>query len=216
MIKNFVIFGDSYSTYEGYIPENFPTYYSEQGRPQGPLVTKMKLEETWWGRLLKTTDAKLVLNNSWSGSTVCYTGYEGDCSTSSSFIYRYKQLHKDGFFVDKRIDTLFVFGGTNDSWAEAPLGTLQFSAWQERDLFNVLPAICYFMNRLKTDFPDTRIVFLANCDIKTEIIEGMKIAGKRFNVEVIQLENIDKDCNHPTVKGMGEIYNQILKFMQGE
>ena len=216
MIKNFVIFGDSYSTYGGYIPETFPTYYSEQGRPQGSLVTKMKLEETWWGRLLKNTEAKLVLNNSWSGSTVCYTGYEGDCSTSSSFIYRYRQLKKEGFFTDKRIDTLFVFGGTNDSWADAPLGTLKFSDWEETDLFNVLPAICYFMNRLKTDFPDTRIVFLANCDIKTEIIEGIKLAGKRFNVEVIQLKNIDKDSGHPTVKGMGEIYNQVLNFLQGE
>lgn len=216
MIKNFVIFGDSYSTYEGYIPETFPTYYCEQGRPQGPLVTKMKLEETWWGRLLKNTDAKLVLNNSWSGSTVCYTGYAGDCSTSSSFIYRYRQLQKEGFFTDKRIDTLFVFGGTNDSWANAPLGALRFSDWEEKDLFNVLPAICYFMHRLKSDFPNTRIVFLANCGIKTEIIEGIKLAGERFKVGVIQLENIDKDSGHPTVKGMGEIYNQVLNFLQGE
>jgi len=37
-MKNILIFGDSYSTYEGYIPEGYPTYYSSQGCIKGPSV----------------------------------------------------------------------------------------------------------------------------------------------------------------------------------
>ncbi len=48
MLKNIVIFGDSYSTYEGCIPEGYATYYSKIGCADGPSVTKMDKEETWW------------------------------------------------------------------------------------------------------------------------------------------------------------------------
>jgi hypothetical protein len=174
----------------------------------------MCVEETWWTRLSNVTTAELVLNNSWSGSTIGYTGYNNsDCSARSSFIYRYRQLKQEGLFDKNRIDTLFVFGGTNDSWSNAPLGELQYSDWEERDLFQVLPAICYFMHTLKQDLPTTRIIFLANCDIKREIIEGMKKAGEHFQVEVLQLNNIHKDCGHPTVQGMEEICAQTLQFL---
>ena len=33
MSKNIVIFGDSYSTYEGSIPAGYPTYYAKSGTP---------------------------------------------------------------------------------------------------------------------------------------------------------------------------------------
>ena len=212
-MKKFVIFGDSYSTYEGYIPDGYAFYYCSQGRPETP-VTKMRVEETWWARLSKAQNAELILNNSWSGSTIGYTGYDNsDCSQSSSFIYRYRQLQKDGFFDKNQIDTLFVFGGTNDSWSDAPLGELKFSNWEEKDLFQVLPAICYFMQTLKQDLPQTRLIFIANCDIKTEIIQGMKKAGEHFQVDVIELNAIHKDCGHPTIQGMEDIYTQILQFL---
>lgn len=216
MIKNFAILGDSYSTYEGYIPEGYATYYSPQGRPD-LAVCKMRVEETWWGRLIKEQGAILKCNNSWSGSTIGYTGYgNSDCSHTSSFIYRYKQLYDKGFFDRNQVDTLFVFGGTNDSWSDAPLGKMQYADWEEKDLFQVLPSICCLMSQLKEDLPKTKIVFLANCDIKNEIVEGMKTAGKYYKIKVIELKSIDKKCGHPTVKGMSQIHNQILKSLKGE
>lgn len=214
MLKKIVIFGDSYSTYENYIPEGYPTYYSKTGRLEGPLVTKMEKEETWWMRYIKETGDNIVHNNSWSGSTICYTGYNGDCSNSSSFIYRYRQLKENGFFERNQIDTIIVFGGTNDSWAGAPLGEMQYKDWSEKDLYNVLPAICYFMATLKDDLPNTRIVFVANCDIRTEIVVGMKSAGEYFNVEVVELQGIEKDCGHPTAEGMEQIATQILRSVK--
>ena len=97
-MKNVLIFGDSYSTYEGHIPEGYACYYCSEGREAGPTVTKMQLEETWWKQVIKGMDGNLLQNNSWSGSTIGYTGYAGDCSTSSSFIFRFRQLKEQGFF----------------------------------------------------------------------------------------------------------------------
>ena len=114
---------------EIYIPEGYKTYY--------PALDVESVEDTWWTKFLKETNSNLVHNNSWSGSTICYTGYAGDCSQTSSFICRYRKLKECGFFKENEIDTIFVFGGTNDSWANAPLGNLQFDSWAEKDLFEV-------------------------------------------------------------------------------
>ena len=215
MIGNLLIIGDSYSTYEGYIPEGYSVYYSKEGRGDPEfMVTKMEVEETWWMRLINSTDAHLVQNNSWSGSTICYTGYSGDCSHTSSFIYRYRQLCEQGFFEKNGIDTLLVFGGTNDSWADSPLGSLQYGDFEESDLFSVLPAFSYFMKTLKEDLPDTRIVFIANCDIKSEIVEAMKTLGEHYGIDVVELSGITKEHGHPNVQGMKEIFEQVKAVLE--
>ena len=100
---------------------------------------------------------------------------------------RYRQLKDAGFFKENKIDTVLVFGGTNDSWANAPLGELKYDGFEEGDLFSVLPAFCYFMKTLKEDLPTSKIVFIANCDIKTEIVEGIKTAGAHFGVDTVEL-----------------------------
>ena len=211
MIGNLMIFGDSYSTYEGMIPDGYAVYYSKEGRGDPEfMVTKMEAEDTWWMRFIKATDATLVQNNSWSGSTVGYTGYSGDCSHTSSFIYRYRQLKEQGFFEENKIDTLLVFGGTNDSWANVALGELKYDGIEEQELFTVLPAFSHFMKVLKEDLPDTRIVFIANCDIKCEIVDAIKTLGEHFGIETVALSGITKEHGHPNVKGMGEICEQVL------
>ena len=97
-MKDVIIFGDSYSTFNGYIPEGFATYY--------PLLDVNSVEETWWNRLREKTDFCLVQNNSWSGSTICHTGYgNSDCSKTSSFICRYRKLKKILGFPSSYLDT---------------------------------------------------------------------------------------------------------------
>ena len=214
MINRFVIFGDSYSTHRDHIPKGYPHYYCDEGRAPDQPVTKMQMQQTWWGQMIEHTGAVPVLNDSWSGSTIGYTGYAGDCSTSSSFIYRYRQLAEKGFFAENEIDTVIVFGGTNDSWSNAPLGTEKYSDFSEDDLFNVLPAICYFMITLKKQRPDTRVVFIGNCDIKPEIIACMRNASERMDVEFVELHDIDKIAGHPTVLGMTQICEQVMEKLK--
>lgn len=207
-LGNVMIFGDSYSTYEGYIPARYAVYYSGK-RLNPPDVFDVK--NTWWGRLLDATESTLVQNNSWSGSTIGYTGYNNaDCSHSSSFIYRFEKLVEENFFANNRIDTLFVFGGTNDSWSNAPLGELKDDGINESDMFCVLPAICHFAKRLSEVLTGTRIVFIGNCDIKTEITDAMKHACERYGFEHIALSNVEKVNGHPTEKGMNDITEQVI------
>ena len=212
-MKNILIFGDSYSTYEGYIPNGYRTYYSAQGRTEGPAVTKMKVEETWWKRVVNLLGGKLLLNNSWSGSTIGYTGYDGDCSKSSSFIYRFRKLKEENFFEKNVVNMVLVFGGTNDGWSEAPLGKMKFSKWKEKDLYFVQPAICYFMSTLKKELPNAEIYFLINTELKLEIENCIKKAGVYYNVKTIALKDIEKEYGHPNVAGMKTICKQVLSVI---
>ena len=45
-IKDIVIFGDSYSTFKGFIPEGYSPWYSVGGRPEQPDV--FCVQDSWW------------------------------------------------------------------------------------------------------------------------------------------------------------------------
>ena len=60
----------------------------------------------------------------------------------NSFCERFDQMDDDA-------DVVVVFGGTNDSWANAPLGEMMYKDWTTKDLYCVLPAIGYLLNLLK-------------------------------------------------------------------
>jgi len=211
-IKNIMIFGDSYSTFAGYIPEGYAVYYSSADRPETDV---RHVEETWWHRVCTDLDLNLVLNNSWSGSTLCNTGYSGDCSMTNSFLHRLDVLKEDGFFEAHEIDTVFIFGCTNDSWANAPLGEIKFENWTAEDLFCVLPAICCFISRLKETLPDANIVFLINTDLKPQIGEAVKTASHHYGTHCIEMNSIDKRAGHPTIQGMKDIADQVEVFIRG-
>ena len=172
------------------------------------------MEQTWWHQVVEEADLNLVLNNSWSGSTIGYTGYNNtDCSKSSSFIYRLKQLIESDFFEKNQIDTVFVFGGTNDSWSNAPLGEIKYSEWEEKDLFSVLPAVCCFLNLLKETLPQASIYCMINTEIKPEIASCMKNACAKYNIVPITFDSIDKRHGHPTIQGMKDIKESVLSVL---
>ncbi len=207
-LGNVLIFGDSYSTFEGYIPEGYACYYIPRDKAETDV---RQVEETWWHQVINETDSTLLLNDSWSGSTVCNTGYNGDCSKTNSFIYRLSKYKADGFFEKNKIDTVFVFGGTNDSWANSPIGEVKFENITDDDLFCVLPGMSCFLKNLKDALPNAKIHLLINTGLTLAIADGYKQIGEHFGVNVIQFENIDKMCGHPTIQGMKDIKNQILK-----
>ena len=80
------------------------------------------------------------VNNSYSGSTVCHTGYEKADYSDRSFITRIHNLGTP--------DIILVFGGTNDSWAGAPIGVYQYDAGRKPIcIASVLPfAICLHLS----------------------------------------------------------------------
>lgn len=209
--NNLLILGDSYSTFAGYVPDGYAIYYSEAGRPETDVI---RVEETWWYQLCEQANFNLVLNNSWSGSTIGYTGYDGeDCSRTSSFIYRWRQLTEEGFFENNPIDTVIVFGGTNDSWSKAPLGEAKMRDWEDSDFYTVLPAVYYLLHLVRETLPEADIYCLINTDIHPDISACMKAACKQFGITPVTFDCINKRCRHPTVQGMKDIKNGVLKAL---
>lgn len=211
MKNNTIIFGDSYSTFEGFVPEGYDIYYFENGYSDTDVT---KVSQTWWHQVAAEANLNIILNNSWSGSTIGYTGYDNvDCSKSSSFIYRLKQLIAEGFFVKNKIDTVFVFGGTNDTWSDAPVGEIKYSNWKEEELYFVLPAICYFLNLLKETLPQAEIYCLINTELKPEITSCMHQACEKYGIAPVTFDNIDKVCGHPTIQGMKDIKEGVMRVL---
>ena len=99
MKNNVMILGDSYSTYEGYIPEGYSCYYRIH-REDPPFIHGV--EKTWWRIFAKENDINIVMNDSYSGSTVCNTVRE-NYEISSSFISRIDKYIAEGFFEEHHI-----------------------------------------------------------------------------------------------------------------
>ena len=211
MKNNAMIFGDSYSTFKDCVPEGYAVYYSPEDEKMSGVTN---VADTWWHQVISEKGLELILNNSWSGSTICYTGYNGcDCSSSSSFIYRLRRLCEDGFFSDNEIDTVFVFGGTNDSWSNAPLGALKTEGVGEDDLYSVLPAIPYFFMSLKKALPRADIYCLINTDIKPEITHALEYSCELYGIKRIRFDKIEKKWGHPTPQGMKDIKDAVVAAM---
>jgi hypothetical protein len=69
------------------------------------------------------------------------------------------------------------------------------------------------MDLLKRNHPRARIIFIANCGIKPQIIEGMRCAAEHIGVEYLALHDIDKMNGHPTVLGMEQIHTQLMAYL---
>ena len=207
-VQNIVILGDSYSTFEGHIPDGFATYYS----PTDERTDVRRVEDTWWYLLCKEMNVNLVQNNSWSGSTVSYTGRSGDCSKTSSFITRLEKLAAENFFEKNKIDTLLILGATNDHRIDVPLGNMQWDATHE-ELFSVRPAICRLVQRASEYLPNGNVVFIINEELKPDIKQAIIEASEHYGTSFFGLCGITTNNRHPTVEGMKQIKDQVKKFL---
>ena len=212
-IGNMFLLGDSYSTFEGYMPEGHLTWYSNHYEDEANPPTDVRdVKQTWWHQLVDETEANLLLNSSYSGTTICHTTYDGADGSDRSFVTRVDKLIEDNYFTQNQIDTCIVFGGTNDSWADSPLGEIKYSDWEKKDLYFVFPAFCYLLHRLKESLPKTRILVVINTELKQDLTEGFEVICDRYGVEKIKLQNIDKINGHPSIVGMRQIKDQIKGY----
>lgn len=200
------ILGDSYSTYEGYLtPDTMEIWYFANNQDL-KRTDVTRVSQTWWMQLIKKMGWKLERNNSWSGSTICNSGYRDEDYSCRAFITRLDNLGSP--------DVILIFGGTNDAWANAPIGDYKYKDWKRADLYCFRPAMAYLLDHLLERYPTAEIDVISNCDIKPEITHSMAEIAHHYGVKLIQLENIDKQNGHPTIKGMTAIADQIAKSIQ--
>src|SRR5574344_1725373 len=128
--KTVSILGDSYSTYEGYLtPDTNAIWYF--AKPNTKQTDVKSVTETWWYQYIKDNGYRLCVNNSFSGATICYTGYGKADYSDRSFITRMNKLGCP--------DIIFIFGATNDSWAKAPIGEYKYADWTRPELYSFRP-----------------------------------------------------------------------------
>ena len=144
--RSFGILGDSYSTFEGWIPEGNACYYP---RPES-VEDVLRVEDTWWHQLMTQTGLQLAINDSFSGATVC-THVREKHTIEAAFTKRAER----SFSGEASLDYILVFGGTNDNWLERSLGKPQFAGWTEEDLLQVLPAYCYTLHHIRSQYPQS-------------------------------------------------------------
>lgn len=207
-----MIFGDSYSTFVDYIPEGYDCCYKKLP----PFEDVDCVEKTWWWQVIENSQGSLLLNDSFSGSTVCHTGYNGRDCKDNSFVARFLQYKASGFFENNAPDTVFVFGGTNDNWAGSPLGEIKTCGFVEHDLYCVFPAFSFLIDQIKKTLPSAKIVIVLNCDLKKELEIGIKEICSKLGVCFVQLESVEKVSGHPTAVGMKQIASQILSVIDNK
>ncbi len=202
-LKSVSILGDSYSTFDGYmVPDTNFVWYNTRITKKTDVTS---VKQTWWHLFIKDNNYKLEVNNSFSGSTICNTGYQKQDYSSRSFIRRMDNLGSP--------DVIFIFGATNDAWANAPIGLFKYNDWTKEDLYDFRPAMAYMLDYMLGRYPNVKIYFLLNSDLKETINESVKTICKHYNVDCIELKDIDKKEGHPSIKGMKQISNQISDFL---
>ncbi len=205
------IIGNSISTFRGYIPNEYKTYY--------PQPWLNDANDTWWIRIGKTLNMKFLANASWSASTV--SGDAISCFTSDN---RIAYLSANGV-----PDYIFVAGGTNDYGKNKPIG--QESDDNELTSSTFRGAYSLMLNKMKEMYPNAKIICLAifprseGYDRKNSkgwtirdannVIESL---SEKYDCYFINMEGcgLEDDINgltsdglHPNSKGMELIANHI-------
>ncbi|MBR4016604.1 MAG: hypothetical protein IKK11_02190 [Oscillospiraceae bacterium] len=202
---SFSILGDSYSTFQGWIPEGNACYYPNPENVDDVL----RVEDTWWHQLMQRNQMKLMVNDSYSGATVCTDTRPGQ-PVSSAFTERVKSAFSTG----EQADYIFVFGGTNDSWLERSVGQVKYTHRTQEDLRQTLPAYCEVLEYLLQHNSGSKIVAVVNTELHPDIHKGICNAAEHYGVMTVVLQNIDKQSGHPSALGMGQIANQIQAALE--
>ena len=164
------------------------------------------MEQTWWSLYIKAKGYQLEKNDSWGGTTICGTGYGRMDSSRNNFISRVDSLGNP--------DIIFVFGGTNDAWANSPVGEYQYADWTKDDCKNFRPALACLFDMLKKRYPQATIYSLLNSELREPINESMREVCKHYNVQLIELHDIEKQNGHPSINGMKSICAQLLEAIK--
>ena len=206
----FSILGDSYSTFEGYVhPETNDVYPFDS-------IGVTNVEQMWWHQVATQMGWTVEKNNSFSGALICnYADFEGGSYyTRHSFIRRMDDLGDS--------DVIFILGGTNDVWHDAPFGDFIYADWTEEQLCCFRPALAYLLDNVKRLHPNAHIYFLLETgpcpggiteETRQNLVESAHRIANHYSIECIDL-TIHKDWWHPDVQGQKDIARQVIEALE--
>ena len=210
VVKRFSILGDSYSAYDGYVdPETNDPW------PNYAEIGVNVVEQMWWHQVATQMGWTVEKNNSFSGALICnYDGFDGgDYYARHSFLRRMNNLGNP--------DVVFILGGTNDVYRNAPFGDYVYADWTEDQLRSFRPALAYMFHELRSLYPNARLYFLLETnpslgditeEMRQNLIESSHRISNHYNVECIDLD-IHKDWGHPDAQGQDDIARQVMEVL---
>jgi hypothetical protein len=146
------------------------------------------------------------VNNSYSSTTICNTGYSGNDYSNISFIARMDNLGEP--------DIIFIYGATNDSRANSPIGDYKYAGWTNEDLYQFRPAMAHMLYYMTNHYDYAKIYFLLNDYLKDEIKESVRTICAHYGVTCIDMVGLDLQTRHPSILGMEQICTQITAFLK--
>lgn len=224
-IRKITIMGDSYSTFEGWSNKdvagndnNYYVYY-----PYECTLTGVDcVEKTWWYMLGEKPGLELEISNSFSGSVISNTHYNGVdvTGTDISFLNRVGK-NSNGVDYNGDPDVILILGGTNDCWAGVDLGDYVYKNWSAADLKCFRPAFSKLISSLMEHYPEATIYNITNDGadgfpegLGRSYAKSMKRICRHYGVTNIELEDIEKVEGHPTYAGMQAICEQIYSVLK--
>ena len=217
--KLFSILGDSISTFEGVsVPKN-AVYYDRAQKMESGVVRQ---NDTWWGNAIERLGGELLVNNSFSGSTVSKLfGCEVDTYGCSD--ERTNALAKE----DKTPDVILVFLGINDWGMGIPVYAMN---GENTDcVFSV--AYASMLNKLKANYPNAEIWCATLPRLDEHALrdgrdmraynEAIRAVAFREGCKVMEFASYDMtpdtmDDVHPTRAGMEALANLVCVALLDE
>ena len=203
--KYFSILGDSISTFEGYTEPKDAVYYDKAKKIETGVLT---LTDTWWGMVIESLGGKLLVNNSWSGSTVCsHSAYEVPSYACSA--ERTSSLYKDGITPS----VIIVYMGTND-WG------MGLRVTDDKETSTTVFSVAYreMLDRLKNNYPTAEIWCLtlpiSKCVSRGNFAFPYYCSGRHIleYCEAICKIAKEKECRIIDLYSYGELHDTIDFF----
>lgn len=203
--NTFSVLGDSYSTYAGYTD----TQEGYEGTAWYPRGTVTNVDQTWWKLFEADTGIDLLINDSWSGTCICYDGYgDGSSDQGDRGISFLNRMNKIGY-----PQYILIFGGTNDSWVPVQLGTYKYEDWTETDKCYFRPALACLISNMLANHPLSTVVFIKNTELSSGISGSIDTICSYYGITEIKLTGVSKGGGHPTADGMRQIATQIINAL---
>ena len=208
--KTVSILGDSISTYrnisnrQGSRWSNTTIGKGWAYRDYSDKKAKMKAKDTWWAQMAEDLGLRLLVNNSWSGSTF----FKPLAKTKGAYVSRCVQLHDDtGINAGAEPDIVIVFLGENDFNSHRDtLGTAQIdydalitteengkTSYREPESSLEAAAIC--LDKISRRYPLAEVYLMElpmRGDLKSETLEifkqfnqGLGAVAEHFGVTLI-------------------------------
>ena len=225
--KTFSVLGDSISTLIGYSYPDFAVFYNRENKLRSGIFTPA---DTWWGRVIARLGGELLVNNSYSGSTVCkHPMYEiesyGCSDERTAALGMYGQVP----------DVIMILLGIND-WGR---GMRIVPDEEECGLHLFSVAYETMLEKIKRNYPEAEIWCLTlprsqwsrnpECAIPfsysgghiREYCEAIRICGEKAGCKVVDIYRPNDpydtiDGFHPTVEGMRTIADAVLRELGAE